>query len=728
MNQKAIFIGTAALAVVVAVLLFVFFYQSTPTPSVGTTIAGTSRSSGVTPSSPAPGTVYSPQKSPIPFIINSGVTGSVSVPGTTGTTGSVSIPGTSGAVSIPGTSGPTGTHVGKIYTTPSLGIMGMRFTDTKIQIINVNTGLMFFETAYVDYTYNPETRQFIVDGQIFTFTSYPTSFTIENDVWTQHTSGPIKIPPISIQLNGQSYVTTDKSIVFMNSRFTMYSPTIEEYGKYIYITPMRVLLIYDGNIGMDGMDIIDSNSLKLRGQTFTRNTGKIITVGEIKGKTLKTINSTITVPQDVISRFNLIFSPTLTYIESTGKMFILRYYADIDSFVNMQGDVYKMFSHPLSSGTSGTTPTPIGTSGTTPAPIGTSGTTPAPIGTSGAINIFSGTPSTSGAIVSSKKGFVVGHNDPSGAGKVLALKTSWYYTWGPTGIAGLDLPFFPMFWNVAKSVPACTLTSCPVLTGLPGDTLLAYNEPDGQNAQAQANMTVGQAVEFWPLLVATGKRLGSPVMYGSLVNSTTNPLNTPAGPDTAQVTINGNIVTLKPSGVWLDNFLYQLSQTSNPKYPDFICIHWYGPPIVSSFTNYLEEVYDKYKLPLWITEYSCADWKATCCTEVAPYSRLQYTNITQGTTHTAGYDWSYPTQDNITTNATAVFMVETVQYMNSKSFVERFSWKERFLLAPPGTSGDSVESPSNPDVMGQSALFASFQHFPATVPQLTPLGELYASL
>jgi hypothetical protein len=118
------------------------------------------------------------------------------------------------------------------------------------------------------------------------------------------------------------------------------------------------------------------------------------------------------------------------------------------------------------------------------------------------------------------------------------------------------------------------------------------------------------------------------------------------------------------------------------------------------------------------------------------YSRLTYAGITSGTSHTSGIDWSYPTTDNIATNATAKFMVDTVTGMNAMPFVERYSWKERFLLLPPGISvpvGEdptnySIESPTNPDVMGQSALFASFQHFPTQAPPLTPLGQLYASL
>ena len=320
-----------------------------------------------------------------------------------------------------------------------------------------------------------------------------------------------------------------------------------------------------------------------------------------------------------------------------------------------------------------------------------------------------------------------------GAQKVASLEASWYYTWGSQpSTPPASVPFTPMFWNVDKQ--AATLTESvtkanQVLTQLQTlnvtgqeNILLAYNEPDGTNANAQANMTVGQAVQYWPQLVATGRRLGSPVMYGSTtsVPTTPNPNNTPSAgvSGTVQVTINNNVVMLDPTNIWLDNFLYQISRTTPTKFPDFICIHWYGPPNASSFTNYLTNVYAKYKLPIWVTEYSVADWSATCCQN----------NATQ---HTAGFDWSIPTSANISTNATAQFMRQTVQFMNSSSFVERYSWKERFLLGNPDgtpTGADSYMSSSNPDYMNQSALFNSYTHFPTTLPALTPLGQLYASL
>jgi len=343
---------------------------------------------------------------------------------------------------------------------------------------------------------------------------------------------------------------------------------------------------------------------------------------------------------------------------------------------------------------------------------------------------------------------VWGNDDPTGAGKVAALNASWYYTWGSTpSTPPASVPFTPMFWNVNKQAPvgasdseiatkaAQTLTQLKTLN-VPGqeNILLAYNEPDGTDTSDQGNMTVGQAVQYWPQLVATGRRLGSPVMYGSTTKppKDPNPNNTPASGFTGTVQLNisntgtPNVVTLDPVNIWLDNFLVQISNLNPKKYPDFICIHWYGPPNPSSLTNYLTDVYNKYKLPIWVTEYSCADWDATCCQN----------NQTQ---HTAGFDWSIPTATNIATNQTAQFMRQTISFMNSSSFVERYSWKERFLLGnPDGTPAGADEYMSakavpkttqgGPDYMNQSALFMSYKHFPTAFPPLTALGQLYASL
>lgn len=105
--------------------------------------------------------------------------------------------------------------------------------------------------------------------------------------------------------------------------------------------------------------------------------------------------------------------------------------------------------------------------------------------------------------------------------------------------------------------------------------LLAFNEPD---SQSEGNVTVEQAIALWPKLEATGLRLGSPA-------TTTN-------------------------NRWLDQFMTQ-SKARNLRV-DFLCLHWYGditaPDPVDDLRKYLQTYWDRYHLPIWLTEYSGANF------------------------------------------------------------------------------------------------------------------------
>jgi hypothetical protein len=381
------------------------------------------------------------------------------------------------------------------------------------------------------------------------------------------------------------------------------------------------------------------------------------------------------------------------------------------------------------------------------------------------------------------------------------LNASWYYTWGATPPSLIGQPpgikFTPMIWNISKISSAGTVAGAvAVVQSLKSlaqatteNIILSYNEPDGLHASAQGNMLVGDAVSFWPNIVnatvstyTTPPLIGSPVMYGDTVTANTSvpgqkggtnqnnmPQVTaaqlaqfPAGKSPGTYSVNISNVISTPNNVnlhpliWLDNFLIQVAidyktfpskYTKRGPFPDFICIHWYGKPNAATLTGYLASVNAKYNLPIWITEYSCADWSATCCNPA--------------TVHTAGIDWSYPTDATAgtastpygtPTNQTALFMQQTVNWMNSQPYIQRYSWKERFLLVPntlstiptsisntinqycpvqggcPTDTSSSIISSTNPDYMGQSALFNSYQHFPTSLPPLTPLGKLYSSL
>jgi RNA polymerase sigma factor (sigma-70 family) len=166
-----------------------------------------------------------------------------------------------------------------------------------------------------------------------------------------------------------------------------------------------------------------------------------------------------------------------------------------------------------------------------------------------------------------------------GVSQALAASgASWYYTWS-TQHSGITTPssgsFVPMIWG-AKSVTDSSLAQAREY----GPYLLGFNEPD---MAQQSNMTVEQALELWPKLMAAGKILGSPaVAYGG---------------DTA--------------GGWLDRFM---SGAKAKGYRvDFITLHWYGgdfrtPQAVEQLKAYLAAVYVRYHKPIWLTEYALIDF------------------------------------------------------------------------------------------------------------------------
>jgi hypothetical protein len=111
-----------------------------------------------------------------------------------------------------------------------------------------------------------------------------------------------------------------------------------------------------------------------------------------------------------------------------------------------------------------------------------------------------------------------------------------------------------------------------------GDTLLGFNEPDVAD---QSNLTVEQALDLWPQLLGTGRRLGSPA-----------PSKDAATP-----------------GGWLDRFMAGAAQRHYRV--DFIALHWYGADsagAVGALAAYLEAVHDRYHLPIWLTEFALADF------------------------------------------------------------------------------------------------------------------------
>ncbi|MCD0448114.1 glycoside hydrolase family protein [Actinocorallia sp. API 0066] len=191
-------------------------------------------------------------------------------------------------------------------------------------------------------------------------------------------------------------------------------------------------------------------------------------------------------------------------------------------------------------------------------------------------------------------------------------RACWFYSWGADR-AGVKAPkgveFVPMIHRAA------TIGDVAKAKKAKSRYLLGFNEPDLGD---QANMSVEQALELWPRLVATGKTLGSPsVATGGA---------TPGG--------------------WLDRFMKGAKSRNMPVH--FITLHWYGAdfrakPAALQLRQYLRAVHKRYKKPIWLTEFALTDF-----TQGAP---------------------RYPTLKQ-----QAAFLREATKMLAKEKYIKRYAW------------------------------------------------------
>lgn len=161
--------------------------------------------------------------------------------------------------------------------------------------------------------------------------------------------------------------------------------------------------------------------------------------------------------------------------------------------------------------------------------------------------------------------------------RLTALNAKWHYSWNwelqdnyPD-----DVEFVPMIWGVNSTSTSILSNIASLVDNGDVTHLLGFNEPD---LVSQANMTVDQAVESWERIEETGAILGSPV--------TAAPLNS-----------------------WMIDFMTRALDENLQV--DFVAVHWYGPPNAANFINKINEVFDQYQKPIWITEFAVRDPGAT---------------------------------------------------------------------------------------------------------------------
>jgi Glycosyl hydrolase catalytic core len=216
----------------------------------------------------------------------------------------------------------------------------------------------------------------------------------------------------------------------------------------------------------------------------------------------------------------------------------------------------------------------------------------------------SGQPAPPPPARSAKKGVSAWYFD--GVTQALAdVRASWYYNWA-AGRANLTAPsgveYVPMIWG-AKSVSAATLSQAKG----EGHDLLGFNEPDLGN---QANMSVAQALDLWPQLMATGMRLGSPApAYGAATAES-----------------------------WFDQFMS--GAAARGYRVDFIALHWYGSDFSAAATgqlrSYLTATYERYHKPIWLTEYALINFSGT---PKYPSASQQASFVTASTAMLAGLSY-----------------------------------------------------------------------------------------
>jgi hypothetical protein len=187
-----------------------------------------------------------------------------------------------------------------------------------------------------------------------------------------------------------------------------------------------------------------------------------------------------------------------------------------------------------------------------------------------------------------------------------------------------------MIWGAAD-VTAATLDQVKS----EGDVLLGFNEPD---QSGQANMTVAQALSLWPQLEATGMTLGSPAVSFDAA--------TPGG--------------------WLDQFM--VGAKARGYRVNFITVHWYGGdfstgPAVQELESYLQAIYARYHLPIWVTEFAL-------------------TNFSGGTE-------TFPTVAQ-----QAAFLTAATKMLDGLSYVQRYAWFALPTSAGSGTTGLFNPGPS----------------------------------
>ena len=156
--------------------------------------------------------------------------------------------------------------------------------------------------------------------------------------------------------------------------------------------------------------------------------------------------------------------------------------------------------------------------------------------------------------------------------------SSWYYNWGlvPTD-QSTEVQFVPMAWSRSDNWTSLDKMES-VGQNMNFNHLMAFNEPDNSG---QSNLTVEQALEAYPQLLASGLRLGAPGVENVQYSATSDSFNDDA---------------------WIQEFMDGC--VARGYRVDFIPAHDYVRRSKSTFLERFKGLHDRYNVPIWVTEYN----------------------------------------------------------------------------------------------------------------------------
>ncbi|GAA3638430.1 glycosyl hydrolase [Flavivirga jejuensis] len=157
--------------------------------------------------------------------------------------------------------------------------------------------------------------------------------------------------------------------------------------------------------------------------------------------------------------------------------------------------------------------------------------------------------------------------------------TTWHYNWG-LGLSLENTPevqFVPMAWSKGDNYTSVENMES-IGENMNYNNLLAFNEPDNSG---QSNLTVAEALEAYPKLLASGLRIGAPGVENIQYSTTDDSFHDDA---------------------WIKEFMD--SCVVRGYRVDFIPAHDYIRRSKSAFIERFKGLHDRYNLPVWVTEYN----------------------------------------------------------------------------------------------------------------------------